>query len=71
MFHPISFSVFRNNVLDYIGRTDLVTITGKSALIERSGMDFVVSIDRIEVYRGPVNISAAYALNMHEVGINN
>jgi hypothetical protein len=69
MIRPINFSPFAYNVLNAVGRTDLITPDGKSVSVERSGMDFVICIEGVEVARTPDNLSASYVLNMREVGV--
>lgn len=66
--NEINFSPFCHNVLDYIPAVDLCTPSGQPVKITRDGMQFVIRVDGVEVYRGDDNLSASYALNMRQVG---
>lgn len=67
--HKINVSPFATNVLDLVGRTDLVTPTGIKVTVTRDMLDFVVTIGDERMYCGGDNLSASYTLNQFEVGI--
>lgn len=69
MFHEITFHPFRTNVLDCVGRTDLVTRDGLPVQIGRNMRgEFVVTIGG-ETYRTDDNLQASRVLNEHQVGV--
>lgn len=67
MFQEITFSPFRTNVLDCIGRNDLVTEDGRQVKIRRQNADFVIEIDG-QTYHTDDNVTASRILNNFPVG---
>lgn len=66
---PITFHPFRTNVLDCVGRTDLVTETGQPVTIGRNmAGEFVITIAG-EVWRSDDNLAASGYLVRHGVGV--
>lgn len=69
MFKQISFSPFTNNVLDFVGATDLVTQSLREPVkITHSPRGFAIDIDGRIVAEGLSNVAASYALNARCVG---
>lgn len=68
MFNKITFHPFRTNILDCVGRTDLVTQDGRLVQIKRKMRgEFVITIGD-EIWETDDNLSASRILNDHEVG---
>jgi hypothetical protein len=67
MFHEITVSPFRTNALELVGRDDLVTRIGQKVIVDRSGMDFIISIGT-RIYATDDNINASAILNQNETG---
>lgn len=68
MFHEITFHPFRANVLDCVGRTDLVTQGGQPVQIKCNMRGEFVVIIGGETYRTDDNLQASRVLNEHQVG---
>ena len=68
-FREINFSPFANNVLDFVGRNDLVTSAGERVLLSRSGLDFIIAIGYLK-WETDDNIEASYILNSCQVGVS-
>lgn len=69
IFRVIIFSPYNHNVLDYVGRKDLVTNSGNPVRISRDGNDFIVRVEGHSPYINPDNIHTSFYLNMMEVGV--
>ncbi len=69
MSKPINFSPFAQNVLDYVGRENLRTASGKVVAIYQTGSGFDIFIDGTSVAQDVDNLQASYILNTNEVGI--
>lgn len=67
IFQAINFSPFAHNMLDYIGRADLVTAKGIPVNLRRSGNKFACNIGAEHVETDD-NVAMSYFLNIHEVG---
>lgn len=66
--HPIQFNPFTNNVLDYVGREDLITPDGDSVkIVCRMGGGFDVTI-KGKTEKNFNNLAASAWLNKHHVG---
>jgi hypothetical protein len=67
-FKGINFSPFQNNVIDFLGREDLITRSGIPVTLRQFGMEFKINIgaDYLSTYS---NTEASYFLNTREVGI--
>ena len=63
----ITVGPFWTNVLDLVGRSDLIAGDGRTVTVRRSSMDFVVEIEGKEVARTNHNLSASYFLNQIEL----
>jgi hypothetical protein len=71
-FSPINVSPFFTNVLDLVGREDLVTPYGSSVTVERSGNGFRITyavIDGQRTMEAGDNISASFILNSVDGGV--
>jgi hypothetical protein len=67
MFKEINFSPFATNVIDCIGRNDLITQDGRLVSILRNMTEFVIIIDG-EIHRTKDNVTASKILNDCPVG---
>jgi len=67
--HPIDFHPWRNNILDYMDRADLVTPNGTPVVLRRQGLNFFVQVGNMEPVITDNNGVASYVLNQYEVGI--
>ncbi len=67
--HPLNFSPFATNVLDCVGRADLLTRDGRAVRIENHVRGFEIYLDGKLECETPINTSASYFLNSLEVGV--
>jgi hypothetical protein len=68
-WYAINVSPFRTNVLDLIGREDLVTRDGRKVSVRReSDRYFIITVDGQERARTDDNLAASYCLNSIETG---
>lgn len=70
MFQEINFHPMRNNILDFVGRQDLRTISGKSVIISRCvrGVGFIVKVDNQVSLESDCNLTVSGYLNKLRTG---
>lgn len=67
-FSPIRVSPYATNVLDLVGREDLVTRSGIPVTVRRDMYGFfILDIGKLHL-ETPDNLEASFILNSHETG---